>query len=220
MRLILIATFFLLTHSLMGQIAVGLYAGFDQSKFSGDTPLDFTYEFQDGFVLGLTFDFGVGKNMFISVRPNYTRNGANVSIPDEADIPALIPEYPFDTTLLFPVTNEYIAVPIIYQIYVSRAFYANCGLDAAYNLTATADVFGIEHDISDDFNDFIFHAIFGWGVSIPFGRTSLNLELSYAQSINTLTKQEETFDLPPPRLRTRRFRLAAYFTVFATKKTL
>lgn len=220
MRLLLIATFLLLNNALIAQVAVGLYAGLDQSKFSGDTPKDFTYEFKNGFVAGLTFDFGVGNNMFISVRPNITQNGANASVPEDDVTVAPNPEIPDDTVFLYPIENYYVAVPIIYQIYVSRAFYANCGIDVAYNLSAVATIEGKEVDLQEQMSDFLMHAVFGWGFSIPIGRTSLNLEISYAQSLNTLTKQEPNDLDPPPRLRTNRFRLAAYFTVFATKKTL
>ena len=209
-----------LASSAYGQIAVGLFAGFDQAKFSGDTPRDFAYLFKDGYTLGLTFDFGVGDKMFISVRPNFTENGADVTGREQDDIITQLPEYDEDTVFLFPVVNRYIAVPIIYQIYVSRAFYGNAGIEIAYNLSSDVTVPAGTVDIRDEMTDFLISASFGWGVSIPIGRTSLNLELSYAQSLNTITVQEADAADNPPRLRTRRFRLAAYFTIFATKKTL
>ena len=209
-----------LAPSAYGQVAVGLFAGLDQSKFSGDTPRDFAYAFKDGYALGLTFDFGVGEKMFISVRPNFTENGADVSRPEEDDFSIVpLPEDP-DTVYLYPVVNRYIAVPVIYQIYVSRAFYGNAGLELAYNLTSDVNIDGEIIDLRAEMTDFLVSASFGWGVSIPIGRTSLNLELSYAQSLNTMTVQDPDEAENPPRLRTRRFRLAAYFTIFATKKTL
>jgi len=220
MRLLTIVfIFFSITSK--AQIAVGLFAGFDQSKFSGDVPREFTYEFKSGYVAGLTFDFGVGEKMFISIRPNITQNGANISIPDQQYQPLPVRIFPKEDTLyLHPITNQYVALPVIYQIYVSRAFYANSGLELSYNLSSIADINGQEVDLKDGMNDFLLNAIFGFGFSIPIGRTSLNLEFTYAQSLNTITKTEEIDDGSAPRLRTRRFRFSTYFTVFASKKTL
>ena len=206
--------------SAQAQIALGIYGSYGQSNFSGDTPDEFAYLFKDGYAVGLTFDFGVGENMFISVRPNFTQNGADASAREDADIIAPLPEYDTDTVFLYPIVNKYIAVPIIYQIYVSRAFYGNAGLEIAYNLSSEATVNSTIIDLRPEMNDFLVSAMFGWGFSIPIGRTSLNLELTYAQSLNTLTNEAPNDDNPPPRLRTRRFAVSAYFTIFATKKTL
>lgn len=211
----------LFINPIVGQIAVGLYAGFDQSKFSGDVPREFTYEFKSGYVVGLTFDFGVGEKMFVSLRPNFTQNGANISLLNgDLLVDPFSGSDESDSLFLFPITNQYVALPVIYQIYISRAFYANSGLELAYNLSSIADVRGYEIDMQDQLNELLASAIFGFGFSIPIGRTSLNIEFSYAQSLNTLTKTQDIEDGVAPRLRTRRFRFSTYFTVFATKKTL
>ena len=102
-----------LAPSAYGQVAVGLFAGLDQSKFSGDTPRDFAYAFKDGYALGLTFDFGVGEKMFISVRPNFTENGADVSRPEEDDFS------------IVPLALNHIALKseIIIKYYINYIFY-------------------------------------------------------------------------------------------------
>ena len=210
--------FLFISTSTFAQIAVGLYAGLDQSKFSGDIPEEYIYDFKDGYVLGLTFDFAVGERMFISLRPNFTENGGDITLPDNFSV--ALPTYPFDTVYQYPITNKYVALPIIYQIYVSRAFYANAGLDVAYNLSSIASLPSGDEDLTDKMSEYLASAIFGFGFAIPIGRTSLNLEFSYGQSLNTLTKREEIDDGESPRLRVRRFRFAGYFTIFATKKTL
>lgn len=216
----MIVVLILMNKLLLAQVAVGIYAGFDQSKFSGDLPNNYAYEFKGGYVAGLSFDFAVAKDVFISLRPNFTQNGANVSVSAEGIGIGPLPADPIDTVYLFNITNQYIALPILVQIYVSRTFYANSGLDFSYNLSSKANVFGTEVDVRDQMSEYLLHAIFGFGFSIPMGRTSLNLEFTYAQGLNTLTKKQEIEDGSVPRIRTRRFRFAAYFTVFTSKKVL
>ena len=216
----LIILLLLTSKSIIAQVAVGIYGGLDQSKFSGDLPKNYTYEFKNGYVAGLSFDFAIAKDVFIGLRPNFTQNGANISLPgDDVTISPLLTD-PIDTIYLFPITNQYLALPVLVQIYVSRAFYANSGIDFSYNLSSNANVFGNEIDINEHMSEYLLHAIFGFGFSIPMGRTSINLEFTYSQGINKLTKRVEIEDGSAPRLRTRRFRFAAYFTVFATKKIL
>ncbi len=45
-----------------------------------------------------------------------------------------------------------------------------------------------------------------------------HLEFTYAQGLNTLTKRSEIEKGSVPKLRTKRFRLAAYYIIFNTKK--
>jgi hypothetical protein len=220
MKLIFCLAFVIISNTIAAQVAIGLYAGFDQSKFSGDLPRNFSYEFKTGYVAGLTVDLAVAEKMFISLRPNFTQNGANISVSSNQAIIGPLSVDPLDTTYLFPITNQYIAMPIVFQIYVSRAFYANSGIDLSYNLSAVADIFGSETDLSEEINVFLISAIFGFGFSIPIRRTSINLEFSYAQGLNTLTNRQDIEDGIAPRLRNTRFRLATYFIIFASKKTL
>lgn len=204
----------------IAQVAIGIYGGLDQSKFSGDIPQKYTYEFKAGYVAGLTFDFAVAEKVFLSIRPNLTENGADITSDENLHVAPYLKEDPLDTAYLYPMVNRYLAVPVIAQIYVSRAFYANSGIEVAYNFFSEAQVLNEKIDVRDSMNELLFHAVFGFGFSIPVKRTSLNLEFTYAQGLSTLTKRAEIEDGTVPRLRTRRFRLSAYFIVFASKKTI
>ena len=99
-------------------------------------------------------------------------------------------------------------------------FYANSGIDLSYNMSSKADVFGRELDITEKVNKYLLSAVFGFGGSVPIGRFSINLEVTYTQGLNTLTIQEDIEDGISPRLRTKRFRLSTYFIVFTSKKRL
>ncbi len=59
--------------------------------------------------------------------------------------------------------------------------------------------------------------VFGFGGSIPIGKSFLNLEFTYAQGLNTLTKRNEIEKGSVPKLRTKRFRLAVYYIIFNSK---
>ena len=106
------------------------------------------------------------------------------------------------------------------QIYVSRGFYANARLELLYQFNSKVQVFRTELDITDRINQWNINAIFGFGFSIPAGRTSFNIEGTYAQGLNTVTKKTEIEEGISPRLRTSRFRLSAYFIVFTSKEKL
>ena len=204
------------------QVAVGIYGAFDNSKFSGDIQQGYTYQKKNGFAAGLTFDFSIAEKMFVSLRPNFTRNGSEIG--KEINFDSLAAPFiggpPDDSLFLFPITNDYVSLPVVVQVYVSRAFYANAGLDFSYNLSSEAQVLDDEFDISDRINPLEISALFGFGFSIPFKSTSLNLEMTYAQGLNTLTKKSAIEAGTAPRIRTRRFRFAAYFIVFTSKKKL
>ena len=46
------------------QLAIGLYGGIENSKFSGDKPQNIGYEFKRGFVAGITSDFKIAEDVY------------------------------------------------------------------------------------------------------------------------------------------------------------
>ena len=212
--------FFIIIPTLVkGQVAVGLFGSLDNSKFSGDTPREYGYAFKNGFAVGLTFDKSLEARTFISVRPNYTRGGADL-VNNYDDVKRSTKGASIDTVFFFPITNKYLALPVLSQIYVARGFYANAGLELLYQINSTVQVFDQVSDITDRINRWNYNAVFGFGFSIPAGRTSFNIEGTYTQGLNTVTKKSEIIEEISPRLRTSRFRVSVYFIVFTSKEIM
>ena len=204
------------------QVAVGLFGAFDNSQYSGDVPRDIDYVFTKGYALGLCFDKSLQERTFISVRPNYTVGGTEIKLRSNSNLllPAIKTGTDPDSLFLSPITNKYLALPILTQIYVRRGFYANCGLDVSYILDAHAEGPFESIDIIDHINQLSIKAVFGFGFSVPVRSTSFNIEATYSQGLNTLTKTDEIEKGLLPRLRTNRLRLAAYFIIFTSKEKL
>ena len=192
------------------QVSVGLYAGLDRSKFSGETTRSFRYEFALGYTGGLICDIGLSKDVFLSLRPSYTQHNAQVRHD-------LANEDTGGPTFVFPTSTQYLELPVLIKIFVTKGFYANAGIGTSYVLASKTIIEDEEIDFTEHLNDYIFSAFFGFGGTIPIGRSSLNLELTYDQSLSTLTKRSEIEQGLVPRLRTTRFRFAVYYFIFNSK---
>ena len=203
------------------QFSAGIFGSFDNSKLSGDIPKEYVYELRPGFAVGLHTKIRIGKDVFLNLRPNYTINGARINqrVEDDASIAPTGFE-PEDSLLLFPISHEHIAVPLLFQVFVTRVFYGIAGFDGSYNFRSLAEINEQEIDITDQTNNLILNAVFGFGFEFPIKRTALGFEFSYAQGLNTFTKQEDINNGDSPRLRTQRYRIAVHFLFFQTRKKL
>jgi len=196
--------------AVQAQARFGIFGGIDQSRLSGDLPGDLSYQFKTGYIAGVYFDFKIAADVFLGIRPSYTQGGANISVTDTTNA---------DEVFLFPIVNKYLSIPVIFQVYVSRGFYANSGIDFNYCLSSEANVFNNSVDLTGKINRLIYQAVFGFGFAIPIGRTAFNLEFSYAQGINTFTKKEEFEAGQSPRVRSSRLRLTTFFVISTGKRT-
>lgn len=212
--------FFLVTASpSIAQFSAGIFGSYDNSKLSGDIPKEYVYELRPGFAIGLQTKTRIGKEVFLNIRPNYTMNGARINqrVEDDAVVaPAGFSEE--DSLLLFPISHEHIAIPILFQVFVTRVFYGIAGFDGSYNFRSLVEINDQKIDVTDQTNDLILHAVFGFGFDFPIKRTVLGFEVSYAQGLNTFTKLEDIDSGDSPRLRTQRYRLSMHFLFFQTRK--
>jgi hypothetical protein len=199
------------------QWGIGLYGGYQKSKYSGILPDNLEYVYRPGYALGVTFDKLVAEDVYLSVRPSYLEGGTDIAILDG------LSQYAegtseMDTLYLNNIRNRSIALPIICQIYVRKNFYCNAGLELAYNFDTDVLLNKGYIDFDDQLNPFNLSAIFGMGIPVPVGRTSFNLELSYSQGINTITPRAGIEEGNAPRIRSNRFRISVYFILFNTKE--
>lgn len=205
---ILILIFFT-NNRVHAQVRFGIFGGIDQSRLSGDLPGDLIYDFKIGYIAGIYFDFRIAEDVFLGIRPSFTLGGANISVSDTTNA---------DNEFLFPIVNKYLSVPAIFQIYVSRGFYVNSGIDFNYCISSEAKIFNNKVDLTGKINRMVYQAVFGFGFAIPIGRTAINLEFSYAQGINTFTKKVDYESGTSPRIRNSRLRLTTFFVISTGKR--
>lgn len=201
------------------QVSIGPFLALDQTKFSGELPENYEYVLSSGFGVGVITDAVLSKDIWLSLRPIYSKVNSDVAIRTSQNGYIHSNFNQIDTTFNYPITAHYVSLPVLVKVYVSKGFYANSGVDCSYNITAKTDILEQQIDISDRINRFLFSVVFGFGGTIPVGKTTLNFELTYRQGLNTITKKREIDDGVSPGIRKNGFRLATYFMIFNSKKT-
>jgi hypothetical protein len=197
-RLLIILTFFLGTSLLNAQPNIGVYAGVNSSKLNGDSPEKASYESLPGLNAGANLDFKVGKTVWISVQPSYSREGTKISytIRDKYE--------PVDSVR---IRLNYVSVPVILKVsFINDRFYAIGGFETAYLLNNTVSSHDEEQDVDLNVSQWNLAIQFGIGLHIPVGFPRLYVELRYSQGVLNLTDEPLTKSYVP-RVKTAGFTL-------------
>lgn len=165
--------------SSMGQSYVGVFAGFNSSKLSGDAPPKASYKSLMGANVGAHFDIKLGKITALSLQPSFSQEGSRVfySVPNEDEM--------VDSLSL---RLNYISLPLLLRVTsTNERFYAIGGVEAGYLMSSSLKSQKVEQEMDLTISDFNVAVHFGAGFRIPLGYPRLFIELRYSQGLINLT---------------------------------
>ncbi len=181
MKKSLLTIFLLLSVCLIGhsQSYVGVFGGINNSKLSGDAPVDAKYKSLIGLNVGAQFDLKLTKSTSLSIQPSYSQEGTklfyNVSYSkDLVDSLSLRLNY-FSLPLLFKMTST------------NQRFYALAGVETAYLMSKELKSKDISQDLDVSIMEMNVSLQFGAGLRIPLGYPRLFIEVRYTQGLVNIT---------------------------------
>ena len=158
--------------------AVGAVLGLNRGGINGDAPPDAEYNGKTGVIAGFQTEFGIAKDIVLSLQPMYVLRGTGLEV---ADTTAGAPERNLELAL------EYFAVPVVVKISAAGGrTYVTGGLDFAFLSAATISEGDAEQDVKDVFEDIDVGALLGFGVVFPVGRPRLTVEARYVLGLINL----------------------------------
>jgi hypothetical protein len=163
--------------------AIGAILGANRADISGDAPQNVEFGSRFGLIAGVQGEFGIARDVLISVQPVIVSRGATVSDADSLDGESA------------DLVIDYFAVPIVLKLMAGGGrTYVTGGIDVAFLDKATLSSGDLEVDVTDFFNRTDVAALIGFGVVFPIGRPRLTVEARYVQGFSSLTKDDA---LPP-----------------------
>lgn len=155
--------------------AVGAMFGVNGGGISGDAPPNAEYGSAAGLIAGAQCEFGIARDIALSVQPMYVRRGTGITVTDST---AASQER--DLTLAL----DYVAVPVVVKFsgMGGRTYFAG-GVDFAFLSGATLSDDNAEADVKDLFQSVDVGALLGFGVVFPVGRPKLTVEARYVMGL-------------------------------------
>jgi len=168
--------------------ALGFVLGLDHCGIGGDAPPNTEYALDSGWVRGVQGEFGIGRNIALSLQPMYARRRTEVIVADDTQASG---ERRFDLSL------DYVSVPVVVKFgSAGGRTYAASGLDVGFLTSARLAGEGIDSDVKDSLNGLDVGALLGFGVVFPIGSPRLTAELRYVQGLVNLAGDGAPGDLP------------------------
>lgn len=181
----------------MGQTKIGIFAGLNRSKLSGDAPADAVYKNLTGGNLGALLDVKLGKSVYLSFQPSYSQEGSKVTYNVKGV------REPVDS---IKIHLNYFSLPILLKITsTNERFYALAGIETALLISNSVTTENTEEEFSD-LAQWNVAAHFGAGINIPLGVPNMFVELRYSQGLINLTDEPLSEDIIP-RVKTSGFKL-------------
>lgn len=182
--------FLVLTSSiLIGQTYIGVIAGMNNSKLSGDAPVHAKY----GSLIGANFaafiDVKLTPSVYLSFQPSYSQEGTRVSYK----LPGLE-----DYVDSIKVRLNYFSVPFLFKITSNnKRYYAISGIETALLLNSSLSIDDRKKDINASIAQWNLAMHFGAGIIIPVGFPSLFIEVRYTQGLVNITDEAQSESVIP-----------------------
>ena len=161
--------------------AVGVLLGANRAGISGDSPQNIDFKSRLGLVAGVQGEFGVARDVLLSVQPMFVSRGATIADADTLD------------DELADLAIDYFALPILLKITAAGGrTYVTGGVDIAFLDKAMLSSGDAEADVTDFFGQTDVAGLIGFGVVFPIGRPRLTVEARYVQGFSSLTKPDST----------------------------
>jgi len=199
-RLIVFAFIVSLSAAAWGQSSVGVFAGLNSSRLSGDAPRKASYKGLMGLNAGGYFDLQLSKAILLSLQPSYSQEGTKIFY----NVSGI--EEPVDS---ITIRLSYFSLPLLLKVRsTNKRFYALGGLEAGFLLDQYASSHDVKKEIEANVESLNIAMHFGAGIRIPVGYPVLVIELRYAQGLVNLTDEpvEKSYI---PRIKTNGFKVLA-----------
>ena len=170
----------------LAQVELGILAGIDNARLSGDKYSNTKYKPNTGFVIGLSIDAPISDLISLSFQPGYINTSSKIQVPDTI-------RNEWKDSLIF--NFDYMVLDVFVKIQSkSKRLYFSSGLEFGYGLSLNAANDFEEVDITDEMNKWNISVLFGIGYKIPIKSSSLYFELRYAQGLSNMTKADPEED--------------------------
>jgi hypothetical protein len=202
-QFLILCTLVLISAEAFGQSYLGVHAGIDFGKLSGDSPSQFKYASSSNLAFGLSYDFQLKEDIFLGLGVSYLNSDSKLKYPKEVDEQTV---YEDSINLDF----QLLTIPVLLKLISdNKKFEFSGGFEMIFPTKFTADNSADKVDVMDEFNRVNFSMIFGIGYRIPIKKSLLVINLSYSQGLTNLANNLEDPDSLFPRIRLTSFRLAA-----------
>jgi hypothetical protein len=192
------------------QVELGMVAGLDNGKVSGDKFEKTRYKPKTGFIFGITIDTHFNEIVSLSVQPGLINTGSRIQVPDTVEN-----EYKDSVT----ISVRYFQLPIYVKIQSkSKRLYFLSGINFGYGLSLKAENDIEEVDITDELKKFNMSLDFGIGYRIPIKKSGLYFELRYSQSLINLANPDPDEDYDLPRVKLSGLKILTGFQIPITKR--
>lgn len=208
--IIILISIFCLEVDSLAQVELGLLAGIDNRRLSGDKFINSSYKPKTGFIIGLSIDPQINDLISLSIQPGYVSTGSRIQVPDSTNN---------NYKDSIKVSVEFLILDIFIKIQSkSKRLYFSSGLEFGYGLSLSAENDIEEVDITDELNKWNISAIFGIGYKVPIKRSSLYFELRYAQGLANLAKPDPAEDYTIPRVKLSGIKFITGFQIPLSKR--
>jgi hypothetical protein len=207
-RITILLILFFVAGSVVGQSYIGVFAGLNSSKLSGDPPEKASYKILMGLNLGLSLDIKLNKSLMLSIQPSYSQEGTKISYT--------LKNYdkPVDSA---NIRLNYFSLPAYLKVKsTNQRFYALAGIETGFLLNSYVKSHDIKEDICKKVTKINVAIHFGAGYRIPIGRSHLFIELRYAQGLANLTDEVGDYSYIP-RIKTTGFKLFVGYEIPLSK---
>jgi len=211
MKYIILLSFFL-TLSFPGELKaqsfVGIQAGLNSAKFSGDSPNKFKYAGKRNLVVGVGFDLQLKEDIYLSFLPSYLNGSSKLLYPkvyEEEEVEVYEDSINFDfRSILIPVSMKILSD--------NKRWQFTAGVEFLLPIKLTADNSAEIKDLIDDIDKFNINMLFGIGYIIPIDKSKLVIDLMYSQGLNNIANNLNDPENLLPRIRFTSFRFSiGYF---------
>lgn len=192
---------FFLTGSLLAQSYLGIYAGLNSGKLSGDSPGRFKYVSSLNLAFGIAYDLQLKEDIFLSFQTSYVNVGTKLQHPKEIDEEEVLEDS-------ISLEINLIAVPILLKLISdNKKFQFSSGFEIIFPTKFSADNSAETTDLLDKINKVNLSMLFGIGYRIPINNNLLIINLFYSQGLTNLANNLEDPESLLPRIRLTSFRL-------------
>ena len=209
--LLILIPIFLAQIDSWGQVDLGVFAGIDNGRLSGDKLSKTSdYKSRRGFIVGLSIDPQINDLISLSIQPGYISTGSKIQVPD-----TIRNQYKDS----IKITVDYLILDIFIKIQSkSKRLYFSSGLEFGYGLSLVADNEIEEVDLTGELNKWNISAVFGVGYKIPIKRSGLYFELRYTQGLVNMTEAEPADEDYIPRVKLSGLKFVTGFQIPISKR--
>jgi hypothetical protein len=202
-KVLLFSVLILFSFDLYGQSQIGIYAGLNSGKLSGDSPGRFKYVSGRNLAIGLGYDLQLKDDIFLSFQTSFVNASSKLQHPKEVDEEEILEDS-------ISLDIRLITVPILLKLISdNKKFQFSGGFELAFPVKFMADNSAESVDLMGGINKVNINMLFGIGYRIPINKSQLIINLTYSQGLTNLANNLDDADSLLPRIKYTSFQLTA-----------